>query len=90
MGVRGGPALNGSYATPFEMGTAFQNWKSGLNSNPELAAGLRMVWRNWYDIADVQNIVNTAANVTVIDYMTAPPPPTTIYEEMTKAYSEYQ
>lgn len=27
MGVRGGPPLNGTYATPIEMGTAFTNWK---------------------------------------------------------------
>lgn len=90
MGVRGGPPLNGTYATPIEMGTAFTNWKQGLIENPELAAGLRMVWRNWYDIAEVQNIVNLKGNVTIIGYMTASPPPTTIYEEMTKAYTQYQ
>jgi hypothetical protein len=51
MATRGGPPLNGTGQTPYEMGQAFQAWSKGLSEQEtSLATGMKMVWRNWYDL----------------------------------------
>lgn len=86
---RGGPSLTGTGMTPIDMGYQFGNWSSGFAKDESTAAGIRMVWRNWFDLDQVQTIITTTKNVTLLERFTQAPPPTSVFQLMTQAYSEY-
>merc|ERR1711934_536476 len=72
------------------MGKAFQAWSLGLTQQQDtLAVGMKMVWRNWYDLEAVQTAVNQHGNATLIQLFTEYPPPTNVFDSITHSYNDF-
>lgn len=52
----GGQMVQFEPSSPLEMGNSYKKWQAGFNQ--ETAVPLKMVYSNWYEVLDVQNIVN--------------------------------
>ena len=85
--ARGGPNLPSSGTDPYSMQTVYKAWNDGLSE--ENAAGVKMIWRNWYDLQDVATIVDATEDETLRAKFTAVPPSTTIFQKVTDAYQEF-
>ena len=53
LGIKGGPQLTKVTQDPKGLGDAYNAWSTGLAKDPTQVAGIKMVWRNWYDLEEV-------------------------------------
>jgi len=56
--------------------------------NDNAARATKIVWRNWYDLIDVQEAVNLLDDKDVRDLFTQAPPSTTTIQMITSTYIE--
>lgn len=78
--ARGGGNLPPSSDDPIQMTNLYETWNSAVADKP---AGLKFVWRNWYDLTDVARTVDQIRNKTVRDMFTQKAPSTNTFNAVT-------
>lgn len=81
-----GETLGFNGEMPQAMGHAFHEWRDNLvnGTNTEGSVATRIVYRPWYDLADVQAIINRKPDW--ISTFTASAPNTEVYKLLSKEY----
>jgi len=74
---------------PFEMGRRFQSWNDVLDHFPETAVANSLYWQKWYDLVEVQEIVNNITDPTIIELFTKEPPTDKTFSVLYEKYGEY-
>lgn len=87
--INGGPVPTHSSTDPFDMGTKFQQWIDILDNFPEQAVPNSMYWQKWYDISEVQKVVDNMSNHTLVELFTREPPTTKTFAVLYDKYGEY-
>lgn len=76
--------MNETGKTPYDMFVEYNKWNTELYEDPSTSVGLQMTWRNWYELEEIQKIVDEQQNATLIEIFTKEAPSTLIFLELTK------
>lgn len=84
----GGPPIDIA-SDPLPIQESFTKWSKGLADDNSLAQAQKMTWDNWFELQEVQEVVNDLKDKSMQRRFTQDPPTTTIMNDITNEYLQY-